>query len=48
MLRWYVWGNEKAGFVSIWILSKNGTVVPLGELEKDKLPEESIYECPYN
>lgn len=48
MLRWYVWGNEKPGFVSVWKLAKDGSVKSLGEKRKDKLPKNAIYDCPWN
>ena len=48
MLRWYEWGSEKPGNVSIWILTPNREVKSLGELAKIDLPHKSIYDCPYS
>ena len=48
MIRWYEWGNEDPGNVSIWILAKDGEVISLGQMAKDKLPKEAIKDCPYH
>lgn len=48
MIRWYKWGDEKTGFISIWILTPEGRVKTLGTLKKEDLPEGSKYQCPYN
>lgn len=48
MIRYFEWGDERDGKVTIWIKSKKGEVVMLGTLEKKYLPEGAIFENPYN
>jgi hypothetical protein len=48
MLRWYEWGNEKPGYVSIWCISAGGETVHLGTLQRKYLPKDAIKESPYN
>lgn len=48
MIRYFEWGNEPKGMVTVWILSKKGEVVILGKIKKGLLPDNAIFDCPYN
>lgn len=47
MIRWYEWGDEKEGFVRVWIKNKKGEVIHLAEIKKEDLPKGAIFENPY-
>lgn len=48
MIRYYEWGDEQEGCVSVWVRSKDGRVVSLGEMKRADLPDGANYDCPYN
>lgn len=47
-LRWYEWGNEKPGYVSTWVLGKDGSVIHKGHVRRDRLPKTATFDCPYS
>lgn len=48
MIRYFEWGNEPTGKVTVWITSKQGEVIILGTIKKELLPDNAIFDCPYN
>lgn len=46
-LRYYRWGDEKPGFVSIWTFFENGESMSFGQMGKSILPKDAIYDCMY-
>jgi hypothetical protein len=47
-VKWYEWGNEKPGMVSIWTVGKNHGVENMGTIPREKAREIGLeFECPY-
>ncbi len=48
-IRYFQWGDEKPGNVSIWTITENRSVKMLGEMEQmEAICQKLIYECPYS
>jgi hypothetical protein len=47
-IRWYEWGDEPAGMVSIWTVNEDRSVKGMGHISMEKVWEKKLaYECPY-
>jgi hypothetical protein len=48
-VRYYCWGSEPAGKVSIWTVEEDRSVKGLGYMDEKEVREKKLSrECPYN
>lgn len=47
-LRYFQWGDEKPGFVTLWTLNEERCVKHLGTCDRFDLPKHAVFNCPYN
>jgi hypothetical protein len=46
--RWFEWGDEPVGKVTIWTIDKDGSVRLLGHMDRVKaVKRKLIFECPF-